>query len=128
MNYENDDPLGLKKLEKTLSDLGKFDKPKSFDQPKPVYTKGFQSNQAKRTLKQDAQSGVNTAKIVLDETKKTINAFKKMINKNKIPKGYKEVLEMLSRLQEEERQRVEIKRAIEEIKTLQAKKKEDEKN
>ena len=93
---ESDDPLGLKKLEKTLKSVGS----KTFPEPKPVYTKYFEKyprymdgdQYRKKKASQDTQKAIDNAKIVINETKKTIKSLHDIIKNRKIIHLEKEAL------------------------------------
>ena len=90
-----------------------------FPSPKPHYTKDFDEIRKAKKRSSDAE-------VIIQETKKTIKAFQKIVNKNKIPKTYDEIMAMRDRLVLEEKQQREIKQAVNDIKELQKRIKENE--
>ena len=111
------DWLGLGKVEKDLNESLNFDtsekkSKKRRSRKNEKYEKILNKNQAA------------DAKKVIAETKKTVNAFRKIVTKNTIPNNLDDAKKMKERLEKEELDHFELLETKEKIKLLKKKIKE----
>ena len=120
MNFKENDPFGLKKLDKDLTKI--FSSKDSYVEEKKQSKSKKKSSKEKLVSKNTEQNLIlmgKAVKITVKEIRDIIQWLIKIANKNKIPGTYDEIIAMRDSLKLAESRKIDTSKAIQEIKELQ---------